>query len=108
MNVFEFNFLFLFIILFNFNLALGRGKSEKSEREGKRNQSYYLLMFSESERKKICLDTMATVHQLLFIWVTIYSQIRLYMQNILILIITYYRITNVIIKITDQNIVIWE
>ena len=51
---------------------------------------------------------MATVRQLLFIWVAIYSQIRLCMQNILILIITYYRITNVIIKITDENIVIGE
>ena len=51
---------------------------------------------------------MAMVRQLLFIWVAIYSQIRLYMQNILILIITYYRITTVIIKITNQNIVIWE
>ena len=47
-----FEFKFLFIILFNVNLALGRGKSEKSEREGKRNQSYYLLMFSESVKKK--------------------------------------------------------
>ena len=52
--------------------------------------------------------TMAMVHQLLFIWVAIYSQIRLCMQNILILIITYYRITTVIIKITEQNILIWE
>ena len=51
---------------------------------------------------------MARVCQLLFIWVAIYSQIRLCMQNILILIITYYRITIVITKITDQNIVIWE
>ena len=51
---------------------------------------------------------MATVRQLLFIWVAMYSQIRLFMQNILILIITYYRITTIIIKITDQNIVIWE
>ena len=51
---------------------------------------------------------MATVRQLLFIWGGIYSQIRLWMQNILILIITYYQITIVIIKITDQNIVIWE
>ena len=51
---------------------------------------------------------MATVHQLMFIWVAIYSQIRLCMQNILILIITYYWITTVIIKITDQNNVIWE
>ena len=52
---------------------------------------------------------MATVRQLPFIWVAIYSQIRLCgMQNILILIIAYYRITTVIIKITDQNIVISE
>ena len=51
---------------------------------------------------------MATVLELMFIWVTINSQIRLSMQNILILIITYYRITTVIIKITDQNILIWE
>ena len=51
---------------------------------------------------------MAMVRQLLFIWVAIYSQIRLYMQNILILIIIYYQITTVIIKISDQNIVIWE
>ena len=51
---------------------------------------------------------MATVRQLLFIWLAIYSQIRLFMQNILILIIAYYWITTVIIKITDQNIVIWE
>ena len=50
----------------------------------------------------------AAVRQLLLIWVAIYSQIILCMQNILILIITYYRITTVIIKITDQNIVIWE
>ena len=48
------------------------------------------------------------MRQLLLIWVAIYSQIILYMQNILILIITYYQITTVIIKITDQNIVIWE
>ena len=48
------------------------------------------------------------VRQILFIWVAIYSQIRLCMQNILILIITYYQITTVIIKITNQNIVIWE
>ena len=54
------------------------------------------------------MRTMATVRQILFIWVAIYSQIRLCMQNILILIITYYRITTVIIKITDQNIVTWE
>ena len=39
--------------------------------------------------------------------VAIYSQIRLCMQNIFILIITYYQITTVIIKITNQNIVIW-
>ena len=52
--------------------------------------------------------TMATSRKLLFIWVAIYSQIRLCMQNILILIITYYQITTVIIKITNQNIVIWE
>ena len=51
---------------------------------------------------------MTMVRQLLFIWVAIYSQIRLCVQNILILIITYYWITTVIIKITDQNIVIWE
>ena len=51
---------------------------------------------------------MATVRQLMFIWVAIYSQIRLCMQNILILIMAYYRITTVIIKITDQNNVIWE
>ena len=51
---------------------------------------------------------MATMRQLQFIWVTIYSQIRLFMQNILILVITYNRITTAIIKITDQNIVIWE
>ena len=44
--------------------------------------------------------TMATSRQLLFIWVAIYSQIRWCMQNILILIITYYQITTVIIKIT--------
>ena len=37
-----------------------------------------------------------------------HSQITISMQNILILIITYYLITTVIIKITDQNIVIWE
>ena len=43
-----------------------------------------------------------------FIWVAIYSQIRLCMQNILILIISYYLITTVISEITDQNIVIWE
>ena len=49
---------------------------------------------------------MATVCQLLFIWVAIYSQIRLCMQNILTFIITYYQITTVIIKIIDQNIVI--
>ena len=30
------------------------------------------------------IRTMATARQLLFIWVAIYSQIRLYMQNILI------------------------
>ena len=35
-----------------------------------------------------------------------HSQITISMQNILILIITYYLITTVIIKITDQNIVI--
>ena len=52
--------------------------------------------------------TMATSRKLLFIWVAIYSQIRLCMLNILILIITYYQITTVIIKITSQNIVIWE
>ena len=47
------------------------------------------------------------MRQLLFIWVAIYSQIRLYMQHIMILIITYYWITTtVIIKIADQNIVI--
>ena len=51
---------------------------------------------------------MTAVRQLLFIWVAIYFQIRLCMQNILILIIAYYRITTVIIKITDRNIVIWE
>ena len=51
---------------------------------------------------------MATSRKLLFIWVAIYSQIRLCMQNILILIITYYQITTVIIKITNQNTVIWE
>ena len=56
----------------------------------------------------ICGHTMAIVRQLLFIRVAIYSQIRLSMQNILILIITYYWITTVIIKITDQNIVLWE
>ncbi len=55
-----------------------------------------------------CVLTMATSRKLLFIWVAIYSQIRLCMQNILILIITYYQITTVIIKITNQNIVIWE
>ena len=36
----------------------------------------------------------------------LHSQITISMQNILILIITYYLITTVIIKITDQNIVI--
>ena len=51
---------------------------------------------------------MAKVHQLLFNWVAIYSQIRLSMQNILILIITCYWITAVIIKIINQNIVIWD
>ena len=51
---------------------------------------------------------MAMVRQLLFFGVVIYSQIRLCMWNILILIITYYQITTVIIKITDQNIVISE
>ena len=51
---------------------------------------------------------MATMHKLLFICVAIYSQIRLSMQNILILIITYYQITIVMIKITNQRIVIWE
>ena len=61
-----------------------------------------------SQYFKIEQFTMATVRQLLFIWVAIYSQIRLCMQNILILIITYYRITTVIIKITEQNILIWE
>ena len=45
---------------------------------------------------------MAMVRQLLFIWVAIYYQIRLCIQNILILIITYYRITTVIIKVTDE------
>ena len=48
------------------------------------------------------------MRQSLFIKVAICSQIRLCMQNILILIITYYQITTVIIKITHQNIVIWE
>ena len=41
------------------------------------------------------------------IWVDFYSQIRICMQNMLILIITCYLITAVIINITDQNIVIW-
>ena len=51
---------------------------------------------------------MAMVRQLLFNSWDIYSQIILSMQNILILIITYYRITTEIMKITNQNIVIWE
>ena len=49
-----------------------------------------------------------SARQLLFIWVAIYSQIIICMQNILTLIISYYQITTVIIKITDLNIVIWK
>ena len=37
-----------------------------------------------------------------------YFQIRVSMKKFLILIITYYQITTVMIKITNQNIVIWE
>ena len=52
--------------------------------------------------------TMDTVRQLLFSW-DIYAKIILsIMQNILILTITYYWITEEIMKITNQNIVIWE
>ena len=52
--------------------------------------------------------TMAMVRKLLFNPMHFYSQIRLSMQSILILIITYYQITTVIFEITSQNIVIWE
>ena len=52
--------------------------------------------------------TVFYMRQLLFNPMHFYFQIRLSMWNILILIITYYQITTVIIKITDQNIVISE
>ena len=51
---------------------------------------------------------MATSHKLLLYPMHFYFQIRISMKKFLILTITYYQITTVIIKITDQNIVIWE
>ena len=51
---------------------------------------------------------MATGPKLLFNPMLFYSQNRLSMQSILILIITYYQIITVIVKITYQNIAIWE
>ena len=53
--------------------------------------------------------TMATSRKLLLNPMHFYFQIRIcMMKKNLILIITYYQITTVIIKITNQNIVIWE
>ena len=69
----------------------------------------HIALYKFAKIRNLGKFSMAMIRQLLFIWVAIYSQIRLCgMQNILILIIAYYRITTVIIKITDQNIVILE